>query len=170
MEGAGPLELRIRPAVEGDLVAISEIERVSYPNPWHPKTFASLLRQNRARVLVAERGPDGILGYAVFWWVLDQAELANLAVRRDARGRGLGSALLDRVLAETRRRGVESVFLEVRASNHSARRLYVSRGFTQVSVRRGYYQNPTEDALVLVRALGSAPEPGSGVGKDEGSG
>jgi len=162
-------EFRIRPAVGGDLETIAAIERASYPNPWRLKTFASLLRQRRARVLVAEGDSGEVVGYAVFWWVMEQAELANIAVTSESRGQGFGAALLDRVLAEARERGVESLFLEVRASNQSARRLYVSRGFAQISIRRGYYQNPREDALVLVRVLHPAPEGGSGVGKVDGT-
>jgi ribosomal-protein-alanine N-acetyltransferase len=143
----------IRLATEADLPAIAEIEASAYSNPWHPDTFRSLLRQSRAKVLVAEDKDGGVAGYAVYWWVLEQAELANLAVRGDQQGQGLGGAILDRALLMAGSQGVESVFLEVRVSNESARRLYASRGFRQISVREGYYQNPKEDALILVRNL-----------------
>jgi ribosomal-protein-alanine N-acetyltransferase len=103
--------------------------------------------------LVAEDVEMGVVGYAVVWWVMDQGELANLAVAEGLRGRGIGSVLLDRVLADVRERGVETLFLEVRVSNDSAFRLYLSRGFIQVAVRKDYYRRPREDARILLKDL-----------------
>jgi ribosomal-protein-alanine N-acetyltransferase len=74
-------------------------------------------------------------------------------VRVSSRGRGLGGKLLDAALDEVASRGADQVFLEVRESNHTARSLYASRGFTEVSRRRGYYRSPVEDALVLRLAV-----------------
>ncbi len=145
----------LRWAGPSDLEAIARIETESYSNPWHPDSFGSLLRRDRARLLVAEVPAGGVVGFAVFWWVMDQAELANLAVENGYRGRGIGGALLDRVLAEAAAVGAGTIFLEVRVSNDDARRLYTGRGFTRISIRRGYYQNPKEDAWILARALES---------------
>lgn len=145
----GPLS--IRRAEAGDLPAMARIESGSFSNPWHPHTFRSLISQERVIVLVADEPDHGVVGYAVSWWVMDQAELANIAVGEDHRGRGIGSALLDRILDEIRERKVESVFLEVRMSNDRAHGLYLNRGFTQIGIRAAYYQNPTEDARILVR-------------------
>jgi len=143
----------IRRAGAADLGAMVRIESRSFSNPWHPRIFRSLITRERAIVLVAEMPEDGVVGYAVSWWVLEQAELGNIAVREDCRGRGIGSALLDRVLEEIRERGVESVFLEVRMSNARAHALYLARGFIQIAVRADYYRNPMEDARVLVKHL-----------------
>jgi len=145
----------IRGAITSDLGTIAELEGQSFSNPWHPATFRSLLKRDRVQLLVAEDPEKGVVGYAVVWWVLDQAELANLAVREDYQGRGIGSDLLDRVIAHLEAQGVETLFLEVRMSNKSANRLYGSRGFTQISIRKDYYQNPREDARILVRYLGN---------------
>jgi ribosomal-protein-alanine N-acetyltransferase len=145
--------LVLRPAEAGDLEAMARIEGMSYSNPWHPSAFGSLLARNEARMIVAEDPALGVVGHAVFWWVLDQAELANLAVDPSARRRGIGAALLDRVLVEAKELGVASVFLEVRWSNEAAHHLYLTRGFMQIAVRRGYYRSPPEDARVLVRFL-----------------
>jgi ribosomal-protein-alanine N-acetyltransferase len=134
--------------------SVAAIEVVSFSNPWQPQTFRSLVSQDRALILVAEVTGAGIVGYAVLWWVLDQGELANLAVREPFQGRGIGSALLDKVMRAAAARGVETVFLEVRSSNHRAYDLYLSRGFRPVGVRKGYYQNPKEDARILVKPLG----------------
>ena len=146
---------KIRGAKSGDLDAMAEIEQQVFSNPWHPDTFKSLLQRDRVKLLVAEDDQGGVAGYAVFWWVLDQAELANLAVREESQHRGIGSALLDEVLKAAAAEGAASVFLEVRMSNSAAYRLYEGRGFFQISVRKGYYRNPPEDARILVKFLGS---------------
>jgi ribosomal-protein-alanine N-acetyltransferase len=150
MEGRVTVSLRL--AVPSDLPTISAIEALSFANPWHPDTFRSLLTRDRVRVLVADRDGE-VIGYSVLWWVMDQGELANLAVHRESQGQGVGSQLLERVISDARAEKVENLYLEVRESNRSARRLYDNRGFVQVSVRRGYYRNPIEDACVLVKTL-----------------
>ncbi len=95
----------------------------------------------------------GILAYAVLWCILDQAELANIAVRSEYRGQGYASRLLERVLQIARDREVETIYLEVRASNARALELYERFGFSQVGVRKNYYDKPTEDALVMRLAV-----------------
>ena len=143
----------IRPAALGDVDAVAAIEGAAFSNPWHPHTFKALIRENRALITVAEAPWGEILGYSVTWWVQDQAELANLAVKVEHQGKRIGSALLDRVLLDLRAQGVESLFLEVRMSNHRALSLYRSRGFIQVGLRRDYYRNPREDARILLKGL-----------------
>lgn len=143
----------IRRARAEDVDAVAAIEAAAFSNPWHPHTFRSLIHQNRALITVAEAPWGEILGYSVAWWVMEQGELANLAVKEEHRGRGIGAALLDRVLLDLQEAGVESLFLEVRMSNQGALALYRSRGFTQVALRRDYYRNPREDARILVRGL-----------------
>ncbi|MGD2120280.1 MAG: ribosomal protein S18-alanine N-acetyltransferase [Gemmatimonadota bacterium] len=146
------MTVSLRLAVPTDLSSISAIEALSFSNPWHPDTFRSLLTRERVRVLAAESGGE-VVGYAVFWWVMDQGELANLAVHPESQGKGVGSRLLDQVLTDAKAVGIESLFLEVRESNERARRLYAQRGFVQISVREGYYRNPPEDACILVKDL-----------------
>ena len=98
-------------------------------------------------------GGDEVAGYVVAWFVADEGEIANLAVDPAGWGTGVGRALLDAALAEGERRGAAAVYLEVRDSNDRARRLYRSRDFEEVGRRRGYYQRPVEDAIVLRRML-----------------
>ena len=79
----------------------------------------------------------------------DEAELLNLAVSRQSRRRGIGATLVEHAVREAEARGARAVFLEVRESNVAARALYASAGFDQVGRRKGYYQRPREDALIL---------------------
>ena len=153
--------LHIRPAVDADIAAMVEIERASFTDPWTPAAIASTLRHEHMRVLVAEErgelGGDGAgraLGYVVAMTAGPEAEIADLAVSPAARRRGIGRALIDRLLAELAAVGVIAVFLEVRESNRAARALYESRAFQSVGRRRGYYRCPVEDALLLKRELG----------------
>lgn len=156
------MALRIRSMAEADLPAVLAIENDSFTSPWSPGSFRTLLGRQDATLLVAEEaeGPRGageppapLVAYAVFWSVLEQGELANLAVRPDRRGQGIGSALLDRVLELARLRGIRTVYLEVRASNEGARALYRSRDFEEMGRRKDYYRAPREDALVLRKEL-----------------
>jgi len=143
----------IRRATFRDVLGIGLIERDSFADPWGSREFTSALEAQQAIFLVAEDSDGVVIGYAIAITVMDEAEILNLAVRRSSRGTGLGGSLLDSALEEAISRGAEQIFLEVRESNDPARRLYASRGFTEVSRRRGYYRSPVEDALVLRLAV-----------------
>jgi ribosomal-protein-alanine N-acetyltransferase len=101
---------------------------------------------------VAEWG-DQLAAYAILWKVLDEGELANIAVRKDLRGCGIGSGILNRILEVAEDSGVRSLYLEVRESNGLAREMYARRGFHEIGVRKGYYEVPREDARVLKKSL-----------------
>lgn len=146
--------VRLRRASPEDVDAIAAIERLAFSDPWSRESFAALARNDEVYFLVADAGahrgpPAAPLGYVVAWYVLDEGEIANIAVAPAARGTGVGARLLDAALAEARRRGVAQMFLEVRESNAVARRLYASRGFIELGRRKRYYREPVEDALVL---------------------
>jgi len=98
--------------------------------------------------------PDGrVAGYAFASIVADEGEILNLAVEPGVRRHGLGRLLLEAVLDLCRREGAATVYLEVRASNAAALHLYERAGFHSVSTRRGYYRNPTENALTMTLRL-----------------
>jgi len=131
-----------------DVPAVHRIERLSYSVPWSELTFRGLLQRGDSELVVAEVAGQ-LAGYAVFWQVLDQGELGNVAVDPAWRRLGLARRLIDRVMARAAARGVRELFLEVRPSNRGARLLYESFGFVQVGQRRNYYQEPVEDAVVM---------------------
>lgn len=120
------------------------------PRPWSAQEFADLLANPTAFALT---GPDSLLLGRV---VAGEAELLTLAVAPSARRHGHGRQLVERFLAESLRRGAESAFLEVAASNRPAQALYLAAGFAQAGRRRAYYHAPdgrTEDALILIFAF-----------------
>jgi ribosomal-protein-alanine N-acetyltransferase len=140
--------LQIRAATREDVGAIVAIEQLSFNNPWSPQSFDAFLARETARTFVACRG-EVVLGYAIIAWVLDEAELANIAVRPSERRHGTGAALLDRALGDLAAMGIGTVHLEVRGANAGAQTLYASRGFAPVGRRAGYYDNPVDDAILM---------------------
>lgn len=138
----------IRPMAPTDVNAVAALEASAFSTPWSADTFLRLLDRPGAELHVMEEG-GSLVGYGVLWCILDQGELANIAIAPEARGRGLGGRLLAHFVAVARRRGVRRLFLEVRQSNAVALRLYSSRGFEEIGRRRDYYERPKEDALVL---------------------
>ena len=146
IEPAPPMLLR--ELTSEDLARIVEIERSSFSTPWRSSTFEGLLRRTDTD-LIGATIEGRLVGYAITWTILDQAELGNVAVAPEARRRGLGRLLVEAALRRVRQRGARECFLEVRESNVGARRLYESLGFSPIGRRRRYYSEPTEDALVL---------------------
>ena len=140
--------LRVRVAVPADLPRIAEIERLSFSDPWSPHSFRTLFGDRRVHFAVGEIS-GGVVGYVVAWFLHHDGEIANLAVAPEARGGHIGSTLLYSSIAAARDRRATALYLEVRDSNVTARRLYASRGFVEVGRRRQYYRKPVEDALVL---------------------
>lgn len=138
----------IRKMRTADLPQVMLIELATFTMPWGESTFRGLLRRKDSDLLVAEYKGE-VAGYAVFWAVLDQGELGNVAVDESFRGRGIGSKLIRAVLERAHERGVHEVFLEVRKSNVRAQELYKSFGFLEVGRRKNYYLEPLEDALVM---------------------
>lgn len=145
---APSLRTVIAPAAPADVDEVTAIEAASFADPWTRQAFEAALRERHARFHVA-RSPDGLSGYVIAWFVVDEGEIANLAVAPSARRRGVASALLDVVIADARGSDISTLFLEVRESNAAARALYARRGFKPVARRARYYRKPVEDAIVL---------------------
>lgn len=153
VDGSGPPGVSVRALRPDDIARVVEIEAEAFTSPWQAETFEGLVGRPSVELLVLVDESDAVIGYAVLWCVVDQGELANLAVAGERRGQGLGRYLLARVLDVARSRGLEKVFLEVRASNARAAQLYESFGFSGVGVRRGYYDKPREDARIMKLTL-----------------
>jgi ribosomal-protein-alanine N-acetyltransferase len=135
-----------------DLAAVLEIERRSFAQPWSRAFFEKELSTPFARLLVAEEEIAGtcpvLVGYACRWRVTDEVHLLNVAVHPERRGLGTGRLLVEAVIEEARAARARVVFLEVRAGNVIARRLYRQLGFKDLGTRRGYY-GPGQDAIVM---------------------
>ncbi|MBQ7602248.1 MAG: ribosomal protein S18-alanine N-acetyltransferase [Lachnospiraceae bacterium] len=138
----------IRRADERDLMKILRIEKECFSDPWSINIFRSALSEPHARIFVLEDA-EGIAGYSVSTVVLDEGSLDNLAVTAAKRGHGYGRILLQNALKDAQNGGIKRFFLEVRESNERAVRLYEKAGFTRIGVRKAYYQDPVEDAVIM---------------------
>lgn len=152
---------------------VLEIERASYPAPWSESAFINEMTSETAVAIVALAGDTGetgeardtgesgetgesgdtVAGYLVGWIVADQVHIANIAVAAGHRRRGAGILMMNWLLEESVRRGCVSSSLEVRESNLAARAMYTRLGYRAVAIRKAYYSNPREDAVVMLKTL-----------------
>lgn len=141
-------EPSIRRMTLADVDQVYAVEAASFPKPWKRNDFVREMTENVcARYLVAET--DGkVIGFAGAWIVLDEAHITNIAVLKEYRGRGVGRLLTERLLQYAADLGVVYATLEVRRSNETAKSLYLSLGFEYAGVRKRYYEDNGEDALI----------------------
>ena len=133
-----------------DLSAIEEIERTSYPTPWSRSMFASELAKPSSICLGAvEAEKEELVGYLIISRYVDAWHVMNIAVAPEHRRRGIARSLMERLFEVTARDARRGYTLEVRVSNEAAIRLYEELGFKTRGIRRGYYTDNREDALVM---------------------
>ncbi len=130
---------------------------MAFADPWSLGDFAECAAVGVPFLVAVERG--SVVGYVIGQAAADEGEILNLGVAPAHRGRGVGHALVERMLALLRERGAGVAYLEVRESNSAARRLYESLGFREVARRRRYYRRPVEDAVVLRATLEARERP-----------
>jgi ribosomal-protein-alanine N-acetyltransferase len=132
-----------------DIDAVQEVERASFPIPWPANAFRHELTQNKnAHYIIAKEG-DHIVGYAGLWLSLDEAHITTFAVLPDYRRRKIGERMLLSLFDRAEKLGAEWLTLEVRASNLPAQRLYEKYGFRPAGIRRRYYSDNNEDAIIM---------------------
>ena len=135
-----------------DLNAIEEIERASYPTPWSRSMFAGELAKPSSICLGAvDSATDELVGYLIISRYVDAWHVMNVAVAEPYRRRGIASGLMERLFEDTARDSRRGYTLEVRVSNDAAIRLYERLGFIARGIRRGYYTDNREDALIMWR-------------------
>ncbi|AWB46817.1 ribosomal-protein-alanine N-acetyltransferase [Paenibacillus sp. CAA11] len=132
-----------------DIPDVMIIEHESFTLPWSKEAFYGELTQNQfAKYLIMEKSGSPI-GYAGMWTVLDEAHVTNIAVRTAHRGMHLGERLLRRLMSYAWELGMQKMTLEVRVSNDVAQSLYGKLGFRPIGLRKGYYSDNQEDALIM---------------------
>lgn len=146
------MTLAIEPMLASDLDEVDAIERHSFKTPWPAQVFLDELARDWARVDVARDGAR-IVGFCNYWLVKDEVHLLAIATHPDRRRAGVGRLLMDHLLAIAHARAARLITLEVRRSNAPAIALYEQLGFVAVGVRRAYYAEDSEDALVMTLEL-----------------
>jgi ribosomal-protein-alanine N-acetyltransferase len=141
-------EIRIEPFRPEDLDAIMEIEDCSFTAQWSRKSYGGLWPQKSIDVWVAWQG-DELVGYYLVQTSKFEQELHTFAVKPELRRRGIGRLMMDHMLEKAKGRGVEFIYLQVRPSNQEAKELYKSLGFVGIGMRRNYYRDNFENALVM---------------------
>lgn len=131
---------------------IETVEHEAYPDPWTRGMFVQEIAKPAAYFCVAFVGAE-LVGYAGYWLLIDEVHVTKITVAGPWRGQGLGRVLLDHIMLDGRARGGTNVRLEVRKSNLVARALYARAGFDEIGVRKGYYTQTNEDAIVMIKHL-----------------
>jgi ribosomal-protein-alanine N-acetyltransferase len=142
---------RVRRAeIPHDLSAVEQLQNETFTNPWSADAIRwELENTDVARLYVMDEAAGPVVAFCACWIIFDEVHLNSLAVAQHRRRQGLATLLIGHVLGEARASGVTAATLEVRSSNLPARQLYEGLGFAIEGVRRDYYQNPREDALIL---------------------
>ena len=140
--------MRIENMTSAHVPQVAALEKICFSDPWSEKSIASELDNPLSCWLVSLEG-ETVTGYVGSQTVLDQTDMMNIAVHPDFRRQGIARSLIEALTQALKKRGSRALMLEVRASNTPARTLYETLGFAPVGVRRNYYRNPKEDALIL---------------------
>lgn len=140
--------ITIEPMTAAHVAAIARLETLCFSDPWSESSIASELDNTLALWLVA-MDEDTLCGYVGSQSVLGETDMMNIAVAPAYRRHGIAQMLIDSLVAQLKAQGNHSLTLEVRASNTSAVSLYEKQGFSQIGIRKNYYRNPREDALIL---------------------
>ncbi len=147
--------MEIRLAASEDVEQLFELENSCFPDPWSRKSIRDTMNEEQSFFAVAVS--DGkIIGYINTTYVLDEMNLNRICVLPQYRRMGAANLLMDAMFAAARQNGLVQIFLEVRLSNMPAQELYKRFGFTVVGERKGFYQNPPENGLVMTAMVNNA--------------
>ncbi|MEX2415245.1 MAG: ribosomal protein S18-alanine N-acetyltransferase [Paenibacillaceae bacterium] len=154
--GPAPHSVTFRAMHLDDIEQICLIEKACFPTPWTEDAFLNELEHNTFARYVVMTWNDIIIGYAGMWTILDEAHITNIAVLERYRGRKLGERLLRELVVLAMSCGMLRMTLEVRTSNYTAQRLYEKFGFRAEGLRRAYYSDNGEDAIIMWAELPSS--------------
>lgn len=141
--------LQYRRMTLADIPRILEIELQSFTLPWSEEAFRLELTQNHFAKYVVAETEGRVIGYAGTWIIIDEAHVTNVAVDPAYRGHGIGEELMKQLMVVAIAHGAERMTLEVRVSNTVAQNLYGKMGFLSHGIRKGYYTDNNEDAMIM---------------------
>jgi ribosomal-protein-alanine N-acetyltransferase len=139
----------ITPMTRKDVLDVWKIEKLCFSFPWSFESFVLEVEQNQCARYYIARIKDMVIGYGGMWLILDEAHITNIAVHPDYRRQGIGGLVMKTLMREAASLGIERMTLEVRVSNHEAIGLYKKMGFEEGGIRKKYYPDNQEDALIM---------------------
>lgn len=147
------MQYRIVDAQLKHIDAVEEIEKQCFSLPWSRQALVSQLPDDMHVFIVAENEQGNAIGYVGMMYVLDEGYISNVAVSPDYRKLGIADALISRLISDAEKKKLSFVTLEVRESNIPAINLYSKNGFSEVGLRKNYYEKPKENAILMTRFL-----------------
>lgn len=147
-------EIIVRELKVEDSAAVAEMEQQSFSDPWSEKSVMETVQQKQSVCFAAEKAGH-ILGYLLVYHAADEAEIARIAVQKEARRQGAAGKLMQALEHYCEEHKMEKLLLDVRESNEAARSFYTKNGFVEDGIRQGFYTNPSEDAVLMSRQLGA---------------
>jgi len=146
----GKIEIKIQPMQKKDVDDVLKIEEQAYgDHHWSKDSFYGELSNNLAHYYSAFNSDGDLIGYSGSWRVIDEAHITTIAVKPELKRKKIGEALLNRIIDDCYKNEIKYITLEVRESNTSAICLYEKYGFKSLGLRKGYYQNNNENALIM---------------------
>ena len=133
----------------GDISSVVEVEEEVFATPWTAEVFEHEMNGNDYAHYVVAEFEEKVIGHCGMWIVLDECHITNVAVRKHMQGNGIGEALMKEAIAVCRKKEVRLMTLEVRMTNTTAQNLYRKLGFQDGGIRKNYYADDHEDALVM---------------------
>ena len=137
----------------GQLNEVLEIEKLCFTTPWSENSFVYDLTENDKAIYISALIEDRVVGYCGIWMICDEAHIMNIAVHPDFRRMGIGSIIIEKIIDIAFDNNLQSMTLEVKISNYAAIDLYKRFGFAQFGIRKGYYEDTNEDAIIMWKTL-----------------
>lgn len=144
-------ELIVRKGVASDVDDIENLEQICFADPWSRESILHELTENHLSTYIVAELEGRVIGYVGIWAIVDEGHITNVAVSPEYRRMQVGSVLIKTMLEVTIKAGLLHHTLEVRAGNEPAKALYRKFGFEEAGVRKGYYENNGEDAIIMWR-------------------
>lgn len=142
-------EIHIRKMKYSDINHVMEVEKSSFTSPWTKEIFYQEIEKNSYAHYFVVESNEQVIGYAGMWIVVDDAQITNIAIKPDYRGFRIGERLFQHIYQHAIQNGVKRLSLEVRASNYVAQRLYRKFGLVPGGIRKNYYTDNQEDAIIM---------------------
>lgn len=146
-------ELIVRKGIASDVDDIEALEKICFASPWSRESLLYELTENPMATYIVAELENRVIGYVGIWAIVDEGHITNVAVSPNYRRMQVGSALIKTMLDVTIKAGISQHTLEVRAGNESAKGLYRKFGFEEAGLRKGYYEDNGEDAIIMWRHL-----------------